>query len=83
MNRRFSALVFLAAVLGVGMVNSAEACYCGGARCAACCWTSCCCTVLGFAEALRHVESGQVNSYMLVFLLGVLAMIIFFAVLML
>ena len=45
MNRRFSALVFLAAVLGVGMVNSAEACYCGGAQCAACCWTSCCCTV--------------------------------------
>ena len=40
-------------------------------------------SVLGFAEALRHVESGQVNSYMLVFLLGVLAMIIFFAVLML
>lgn len=39
--------------------------------------------VLGFAEMLRHVENGQANSYMLVFLLGILAMVIIFAVVML
>ena len=43
MNRLIGALV-LAAVLAAGMVNSAEACYCGCAG-AACCQTSCCCAV--------------------------------------
>ena len=39
-------------------------------------------SVLGFAEMLRRVENGQVNAYMLVFILGILAMIVFFAVVM-
>ena len=38
--------------------------------------------VLDFAELLRRVESGQVNAYILVFLLGILAIIIVFAAVM-
>ena len=39
--------------------------------------------VLGFADMLRHVENGQINTYMLVFVFGILAMIIVFAMVML
>ena len=39
--------------------------------------------VLGFAEVLRRLESGRANEYALAFLLGIIVMIILFAVVML
>lgn len=67
MNKAF-VLFALAAVLTVGFVGDAEACYCGGARRVACCWTTCCtvpqqtCTVMRTCQKVVY-DQKQVTCY--------------------